>query len=76
MRQSRHKSVDTAIGYIEASDAWQNNITEPVFRRETLAVNHLAPEASKCLKSRVFLKMAPQIGDFEASRMREDAIFP
>ena len=34
MRQSRHQSVDTALGYIEAGDAWRNNITEPVFRRE------------------------------------------
>jgi integrase len=32
MRQSRHKSVDTAMSYIEAGDAWRNNITEPVFR--------------------------------------------
>jgi integrase len=32
MRQSRHKSVDTAMGYIEDGDAWRNNITEPVFR--------------------------------------------
>ena len=31
MRQSRHKSVDTALGYIEAADIWRNNITEPVF---------------------------------------------
>ena len=32
MRQSRHTSVATALGYIEAGDAWRNNITEPVFR--------------------------------------------
>ena len=31
MRQSRHKSVDTALSYIESGDAWRNNITEPVF---------------------------------------------
>ena len=31
MRQSRHKSVDTALSYIEFGDAWRNNITEPVF---------------------------------------------
>ena len=31
MRQSRHKSVHTALGYIESGDAWRNNITEPVF---------------------------------------------
>ena len=35
MRQSRHKSVDTAMGYIEVGDAWRNNITEPVFRPGT-----------------------------------------
>jgi integrase len=31
MRQSRHKSVETALGYIESADLWRNNITEPVF---------------------------------------------
>ena len=31
MRQSRHQSVDTARRYIEAGDAWRNNITEAVF---------------------------------------------
>ena len=31
MRQSRHTSVATALGYIEAGDAWRNNITEAVF---------------------------------------------
>ena len=31
MRQSRHRSVHTALGYIESGDAWRNNITEPVF---------------------------------------------
>ena len=31
MRQSRHKSVETALGYIESADTWRNNITEPVF---------------------------------------------
>ena len=31
MRQSRHKSVETALGYIESADIWRNNITEPVF---------------------------------------------
>ena len=34
MRQSRHKSVDTALSYIESGDAWRNNITEPVFGGE------------------------------------------
>ena len=31
MRQSRHRSVQTALGYIEAADAWRNNVTEQVF---------------------------------------------
>ena len=31
MRQSRYKSVEAALGYIEAGDAWRNNITAPVF---------------------------------------------
>ena len=37
MRQSRHTSVATALSYIEAGDAWRNNITEPVFRGASLA---------------------------------------
>jgi integrase len=32
MRQSRHKSVETALSYIETGDAWRNNITEAVFK--------------------------------------------
>jgi integrase len=32
MRQSRHRSVATALTYLEAADAWHNNITEGVFR--------------------------------------------
>ena len=32
MRHARHKSVDAALGYIEAGDAWRNNITAGVFR--------------------------------------------
>jgi integrase len=31
MRQSRHRSVATALTYVEAGDAWRNNITAPVF---------------------------------------------
>jgi integrase len=31
MRQSRHRSVATALTYIDSSDLWRNNITEPVF---------------------------------------------
>ena len=31
MRHSRHQSVATALTYIEAADAWRNNITAPVF---------------------------------------------
>jgi hypothetical protein len=29
MRQSRHVSVQTALSYVEARDAWHNNITNP-----------------------------------------------
>jgi hypothetical protein len=31
LRQSRHRSVATALTYVEAGDAWRNNITEPAF---------------------------------------------
>ena len=31
MRQSRHKSIDTDLSYIESGDAWRNNSTEAVF---------------------------------------------
>jgi hypothetical protein len=31
MRQSRHRSVATALTYVEGGDAWRNNITAPVF---------------------------------------------
>jgi hypothetical protein len=34
MRQSRHKSAETALGYIADGDAWRNNITAPVFGRD------------------------------------------
>ena len=30
VRQSRNKSVDTALSYIESGDAWRNKITEMV----------------------------------------------
>lgn len=33
MRHSRHRKVETALGYIEAADRWRNNITEPGRRR-------------------------------------------
>ncbi len=32
MRQSRHRSVETVLGYIESADLWRNNVTETVFR--------------------------------------------
>ena len=32
MRQSRHKSAQTVLGYIEPADLWRNNVTEGVFR--------------------------------------------
>jgi hypothetical protein len=33
MRQSRHRSAQSVLGYIEAADLWPNNVTEEVFRR-------------------------------------------
>src|SRR5690242_16560620 len=32
MRQSRHRSVASVLGYVEAEDLWRNNVTEGVFR--------------------------------------------
>ena len=32
MRHSRHKSVATALSYIEPADLWRNNVTERVYR--------------------------------------------
>jgi integrase len=31
MRQSRHRSARTVLGYIEPADLWRNNVTERVF---------------------------------------------
>jgi site-specific recombinase XerD len=33
MRQSRHRSAETVLGYIEPADLWRNNVTEKVFGR-------------------------------------------
>jgi site-specific recombinase XerD len=33
MRQSRHRSVASVLGYVEAEDLWRNNVTEQVFGR-------------------------------------------
>jgi hypothetical protein len=33
MRQSRHVKVETALGYMEDAEIWQNNITAGVFAR-------------------------------------------
>jgi len=32
MRQSRHRSAQSVLGYIEPADLWRNNVTERVFR--------------------------------------------
>jgi len=32
MRQSRHRSAQSVLGYIEPTDLWRNNVTERVFR--------------------------------------------
>ena len=34
MRQSRHRSAQSVLGYIEPADLWRNNVTEGVFRKE------------------------------------------
>ena len=31
MRQSRHRSVASVLGYVEAEDLWRNNVTAGVF---------------------------------------------
>jgi hypothetical protein len=33
MRQSRHVKVETALGYMEDAEIWQNNITGGVFAK-------------------------------------------
>jgi len=33
MRQSRHRSTQSVIGYLEPADLWRNNVTEGVFRK-------------------------------------------
>ena len=35
MRQSRHRSVTSVLGYVEAEDLWRNNVTEGVFRERS-----------------------------------------
>jgi integrase len=32
MRQSRHRSAQSVLGYLEPADLWRNNVTEGVFR--------------------------------------------
>ena len=32
MRQSRHRSAQSVLGYLEPTDLWRNNVTEGVFR--------------------------------------------
>ena len=33
MRQSRHRSTQSVIGYLEPADLWRNNVTERVFQQ-------------------------------------------
>jgi hypothetical protein len=33
MRQSRHRSAQSVLGYLEPADLWRNNVTEVVFGR-------------------------------------------
>jgi site-specific recombinase XerD len=48
MRQSRHRSAQSVLGYIEPADLWRNNVTEEVFRPER-AVTSRMPETSRVL---------------------------
>ena len=48
MRQSRHRSAQSVLGYIEPADLWRNNVTEAVFRPER-AVTSRMPETSPAL---------------------------
>jgi hypothetical protein len=32
MRQSRHRSAQSVLGYLEPADLWRNNVTEGVFQ--------------------------------------------
>ena len=34
MRQSRHRSAQSMLGYLEPADLWRNNVTEGVFQRQ------------------------------------------
>jgi len=34
MRQSRHRSAQSVLGYLEPADLWRNNVTEGVFRQQ------------------------------------------
>jgi integrase len=34
MKHSRHKSVETAMGYMESGEMWRNNITEDIFHAD------------------------------------------
>jgi hypothetical protein len=33
MRQSRHRSAQSVLGYLEPADLWRNNVTDGVFGR-------------------------------------------
>ncbi|HUC23082.1 MAG TPA: hypothetical protein VMA73_10285, partial [Streptosporangiaceae bacterium] len=33
MRQSRHRSAQSVLGYLEPADLWRNNVTEGVFQQ-------------------------------------------
>jgi site-specific recombinase XerD len=35
MRQSRHRSAQSVLGYLEPADLWRNNVTDGVFGRAT-----------------------------------------
>ena len=34
MRQSRHRSAQSVLGYLEPADLWRNNVTAGVFQQQ------------------------------------------
>ena len=47
MRHSRHTSVATALTYLEAGDAWRNNVTEAVFGGQSAGTSETVIAARK-----------------------------
>jgi hypothetical protein len=52
MRQSRHRSVASVLGYVEAEDLWRNNVTKGCFSRRRRIERTEALPWWCCLSSR------------------------